>query len=161
MAWELTPVDLTFLEQAHHRWTSTAHIAAPIGRVFAAISQDPAGWGAWFPGFSETGRYLDTPPHEVGSTREVSMLGVRYRETVLAWDEPGRWAFRVDRASLPVARALAEDYRLEPNGAGTRLHWTFAIEPRGVLRAATGGMGPALARICTQAATNLSRRLTV
>ncbi|MGH9059586.1 MAG: SRPBCC family protein [Acidimicrobiales bacterium] len=161
MAWDLRLVDLDFFGQASHSWTSTGLVSAPIERVFAAISEDPAGWGTWFPGFSSTGRYLDAPPHGVGSTREVSMGGIRYRETVLAWDQPTRWAFRVDRAGLPLVSALCEDYQLEPVGSGTRLSWTLATEPRAALRPLAAGMGPVLARLCARAAANLSRRLAV
>lgn len=86
-------------------------------------------------------------------------MGVRYVETILACDLPKRWAFRVDEASLPMGRALAEDYHLEGEGANTTLTWVFAIEPRGWLRPFLPAMGPFLQRLINRASTNLGRRL--
>jgi hypothetical protein len=104
-------------------------VDAPRGPVFAAVAADPAGWGRWFPGFSHDGHWDTPPPYGVGSVRSVRSLGVRFTETVLAWDENERWAFRVDTASLPVAKAFAEDYHFSDDGAGTMLSWTVAMMP--------------------------------
>ena len=56
--------------------------------------------------------------------------GVKYRETILAWDEPRRWAYRVDETSAPIFAALLEDWVMEPAAKETTtLVWTFAFEP--------------------------------
>jgi hypothetical protein len=155
----LRPVDLDFLETAPYRHVVTEIVRRPADAVFAAISQDPAGWGAWYPGFSHRGRYLTPPPHGVGAVREVTMLGVRFREQVLAWDAPLRWAFFVDQASAPFATAFAEDYRVTAEGADTAVQWTLAIDPRGLVRRATPLMGAVLPRLFRRAMANLERRL--
>ena len=59
------------------------------------------------------GAYVTDPPHRVGSIREVHMSGTTFRETILAWDEPSRWAYRVDESSAPAGHALVEDWVLE------------------------------------------------
>jgi hypothetical protein len=96
--------------------------------VFAAISADPSTWG-WFPGVDE-GSYEGDGAPGVGTRRWVHVGGVKYRETMLAWDEPRRWTYRVDETSAPVFAALLEDWVMEPaDGDTTTLRWTFAFDP--------------------------------
>ena len=128
MPTSLRAVDLDFLETARHRVTVTEVLPAPPEAVFAALAEDPAGWGAWFPGFSDAGRYVTPGPHGVGSQREVFARGSRFLETILVWEPGRRWAFRVDEAGLPAVRALAEDFTLTPEGSGTRVDYTMAQE---------------------------------
>jgi hypothetical protein len=62
-----------------------------------------------------------------------------YRETILVWDAPSRWAYRVDETSDAVFDALLEDWVVEASGDGSRLHWTFACAPRAELAAVLAG----------------------
>ena len=125
----LREVGLEFLDDAPTLIKLSAPLAASPTEVFAAVSGDPESWGRWFPGFRE-GSYLSPPPHGVGSRRRLRVRGAgTYVETILAWDEPYRWAFRVDECSAPLWRALAEEWRVEAAPAGSVLHWTFAAEP--------------------------------
>ena len=124
----LRPVGLEFLETASHTFEYDALLAAPPATVFAAISADPSSWG-WFPGI-EAGAYEGDDPPAVGTRRWVRIGGVKYRETILAWDEPHRWTYRVDETSSPVFAALLEDWVIDPAGdGGSTLRWTFAFEP--------------------------------
>ena len=159
MAWDLHAVGLDFFDSAPIRHVTTEPIDRPAEAVFSAISEDPAGWGAWFPGFSHQGRYLTPAPHGVGAVREVAMLGVRYREEVLAWERPRRWAFCVTRSSLPFARAFAEDYQVADTGAGTTVQWTLAMDPTVVMRLADPLSAELIPRLFRRAMRNLSRRL--
>jgi len=159
MPWDLQPVGLEFFETAPFRHVATEVVHRPPAAIFAAIAEDPAGWGAWYPGFSHQGRYLTPPPHGVGAVREVVMLGVRFREQVLAWETPDRWAFCVDQAALPFANAFAEDYRVTPQGDRAVVEWTLAIDPRGPLRLATPLTAEVLPHLFRRAMSNLSRRL--
>ncbi len=124
---QLQPVGLGFLDTAPVRFDFEAELPAPLPDVFAAISADPSTW-TWFPGLSE-GRYESATPHGVGTTRAVVMDGTTYRETILAWDAPTRWAYRVDESSEPTFNALAEDWVIEAHERGSILRWTFAVEP--------------------------------
>ncbi len=127
-AHQLTPVGLDFLETAPHRFEYSEPLAAPPAAVFAAISADPSTW-SWFPGIEE-GAYEGDEPAGVGTRRWVRIGGTKYRETVLAWDAPQRWAYRVDETSSPLLTALLEDWVMEPAaGDSTTLRWTFAFEP--------------------------------
>jgi hypothetical protein len=123
----LQAVDLDFLADAPHRFEYAEPVGAPPPAVFAAISADPSTW-SWFPGIDE-GSY-EGEPAGVGTRRWVRIGGVKYRETILAWDEPRRWAYRVDETSAPLFAALAEDWVVEPAAGGTStLRWTFAFDP--------------------------------
>jgi Polyketide cyclase / dehydrase and lipid transport len=125
---QLEPVGLDFLETAPHRFDYRASLAAPCAAVFAAISADPSTWG-WFPGI-EAGGYEGDQPAGVGTRRWVRIGGVKYRETMLAWDAPKRWTYRVDETSGPVFKALLEDWVMTPAaGDSTTLGWTFAFDP--------------------------------
>ena len=159
MAWDMRPVDLEFFDTAPYRFVATEIVHQPGDRIFAAIADDPAGWGTWFPGFSRAGRYVTPPPHGVGSTREVAMGGVRYIETVIAWEPPFRWAFFVARAGLPLAHALAEDYRVAPLGDHSVVQATLAVEPRAAARPLMALAHPVAPLVFRRAFTNLGKRL--
>lgn len=165
MPWHMRPVGTDFFDTAPYRFTATEAVGHPAEQVFEAISADPAGWGDWCPGFSHGGRWLTPPPHGPGSRRLVRMAGIAYEERILVWEPPGRWAFRVERAGAPLAYALAEDYRVTPAGtARAEVRWTFALDPRGLLRRGPARLGsgrfdPVLAAVFRRAMSNLGAAL--
>jgi hypothetical protein len=145
----LQPVGLDFFERAPHRFEFVEPVPAPPAVVFAAISADPATW-TWFPGLDE-GRYESAPPHGVGAIRYVRMGEWLYRETLLAFDPPTRWAYRVDETTSPLFSALAEDWRVEADGDTARVRWTFAFDapdcPPGMSEIVGGVFGAAMAAL--------------
>jgi uncharacterized protein YndB with AHSA1/START domain len=155
---DLQPVELDFFDSAPYRYVTAEAVHWPAETIFAALV-DPAGWGHWFPGFSRSGRYVTPDPHGVGTVREVSMAGLRYTSTILAWDPPGRWAFRLSTSTIPFAFALAEEYLVTPHPHHSVVQWTFAIDPRPVMRPAMPLVHVALPRIFRRAMTNLSIHL--
>lgn len=159
MRWDLRAVGPDFYDTARCQYRHTARLLQPPERVFDAIAGDPAGWGHWFPGFDHSGRWLSAPPHGAGSRRAVRMAGIAYEETVLVWDPPRRFAFRLDRAGAPIAYALAEDYRIAGDPAGSTLEWTFALEPRPAMRPAMRLAPSLLGPILRRAAAHLDRYL--
>jgi hypothetical protein len=122
----MRPVELEFLASAPIRLEFVEPVHASADAVFAAISADPSTW-SWFPGL-DVGRYESAPPHGVGAVRYVRMGEWEYRETLLAWDPPHRWAYRVDESTGPAFAALAEDWVIEPDGDDARVRWTFAVD---------------------------------
>jgi hypothetical protein len=147
----LQPVELSFFADAPNKVTTHTFVAAARSDVFAAISGDPAGWGDWFPGFDHGGRWESPAPHGVGSVRLVRAFRTDYRETMLAWDDGERWAFRVDSSGSRLFTAFAEDYRLADAADGTLLSWTVAFR---------GGPGMRLAAPVTPSIFGLvARRL--
>ncbi len=124
---QLRPVGLEFLEEAPTRLEFEAEVRAPAPVVFGAISADPSTW-TWFPGISE-GSYTSAAPHGEGSIRQVRMGDSSYRETILAWEEPWRWAYRVDETTDDLAAAMAEDWVVEERDETVVVHWTLAVDP--------------------------------
>jgi uncharacterized protein YndB with AHSA1/START domain len=128
MAKTFRTVGLDFLDSAPKRTVVRVHFGHSPSAVFAALADAP-GWGRWFPGFSAKSHYLTPAPYGVGSRREMIVFGRPVTETILAWDEPSRWAFAIEAVTMPGVRALAEDYRIAAEtGGGSTLTWTLAFD---------------------------------
>jgi carbon monoxide dehydrogenase subunit G len=155
----LRTVGPDFFEAAPYRTTRTAAVAAPPAAVFAALADDPAGWGEWFPGFTRTGSYLSAPFHGEGAERVMRLGGVGLVETVILREEPTRWAFRVSQGNLPLVRAMAEDYRLAETPSGTALTWTLALDVAGPALPTGTVVGAVAGSLVGVAARRLERRL--
>jgi carbon monoxide dehydrogenase subunit G len=151
--------ELDFVERAPRKWVFEEEVAAPQHVVFDAISADPSTWEGWFPGLS-SGGYGGDGPHGVGSKRWVKMSGVTYRETILAWDAPSRWAYRVDESTAPIAHALVEDWQVEPRGDDRSIvRWTFAIDAKPLFKVGAPAAGTVMGRLFKKAMANLSEEL--
>jgi hypothetical protein len=149
-------VDLDFVNTAPNRIGAAVKVGRPPGEVFAAFAHDPANWGEFFPGFDRTGTYHTPEPHGVGSRCTKRVAGIKVEETVLAWDEGSRFAFRVDSTAAPAFHGWVEDYRYEPDGSGgTLLRVAIGSRPRLAFRLATPVLPRALTLVLTRAAHNL------
>lgn len=128
MTSQLRAVDLDYLHAPDRCYQYAEPVGASAAEVFAAISADPSTW-SWFPGL-DVGSYEGPDAPGIGTRRWVTMADVTYRETVLAWDEPRRWAYRVDECSIPLFAVLLEDWIIESvSERESIVHWTFAFEP--------------------------------
>jgi hypothetical protein len=160
MNFDLRPEDLTFLDRAPETYVFDAVIEAPRHEVFAAISADPSTW-RWFPGLSNAG-YRSAAPHGVGSKREVHMSGTAYHETMIGWEEPSLWAYRVDASSAPLAHALVERWEMLEHGRDgdhTLVRWTFAIEPKALFKAGKLAASTVMGTLFRKAMSNLNEQL--
>jgi hypothetical protein len=158
---QLRQVQPGFFTDAPVRATAGALVDAPVGEVFKLVAADPSAWAQWCLGFSAASRWTSPPPYGLGSNRTMRAFGATFEETIIAWEENRRFAFRVDTTGVPSVRAFAEDWRFEPAGAGqTRIDWTMAADagaPKAWLRAClTVGMrlllrvgGRRMARLAT------------
>jgi len=128
-AWhDLRKVGLEFIDEAPQSYRLVAHVTFPADEVWRALA-DAEGWSSWFPGV-EWARYADTTQEPgVGSVRQSQVGGVRYDETMLIWDEPCRWGYRIDRTTAPIARAQVEVTELESDSQGTQVIWRLATDP--------------------------------
>lgn len=140
-------------------WTFDAVVDAPQAAVFNALSADPSTW-TWFPGFS-AGAYEGDAPHGVGTKRWIRLSRTTYRETIVAWERPTRWAYRVDKSTVPLAHSLIEEWRVHPTNHDTqsRVTWIFTIQPRPLFRAFAPIAPPVMRALFRRAMGNLSRHL--
>lgn len=152
------PVDMDFVARAPTVHVATVTVKAKRADVFRAFA-DPSTWKAWWPDL-ESASYGDSkPPFGVGTFRESRVAGQRYEETMLAWEEGVRWAYRIDRATLPVASAQIEATEFADFEGGTRITWTIAMEPRLMMRV-LGPFFPGIMRkMLRRAARNLDAYL--
>lgn len=107
------------------RIEKTIDLSAPVERVWRAIT-DHEEFGAWF-------RVKLDGPFVLGevTTGRITYPGVEHmlwRSTVVAMDAPRLFAFTWPHAEDPSVAASFDgapvtrvEFRLEPNGAGTRL----------------------------------------
>ena len=157
MWFDLRPVELDFLDNAPRTYVVECDVALPRSEVWKAVI-DPPTWHEWFPGV-RSASYLGDPPYGVGTVRVADVAGYRMEETMLAWDEERRWAYRIDRATVPLAKAQVESTELEDSGTGTRVRWTLATHP-GILLRVTGPFFQGIVqRLLERALRNLERRL--
>ena len=134
-------------------------IDAPAERVYDLVTDLPR-MGEWSPE-NTGGKWLDGATGGLGHEREVALRALgRFRERFIAWEPPHRFAFTIIATTSPMIHQLGEDYRLEPEGAGTQLRWTMGSSPRGVGKLATPLLRPLLRSILGRAARNLDRQLT-
>jgi hypothetical protein len=125
---KLEPADQDFLTTAPSRYSETFAIARPAKEIWRRLtSEKPLDWCRILSIHWTSGR-----PFGVGTTRQAKVLGgaMKLQEHFFIWEEGRRYAFYATEANLPVFRRLAEDYIVEPDGAGRcRFTWTFAVEP--------------------------------
>ncbi|MBX7430828.1 SRPBCC family protein [Mycobacterium sp. Y57] len=123
----LEPADAGFFDTAPHVFRYQKHFDAPPERVWESLQSDESlsAWGATVGSLTWT----SPRPFGVGTTREVGTGPARVHERFYRWDEGSGYAFYVYEANVPLFRRFAEDYRVEPDGAGTRFTWAVAIEP--------------------------------
>jgi uncharacterized protein YndB with AHSA1/START domain len=154
MARRLRQVGPDFVETAPLRLVFARGVAAPPEAVFRALAEDVPGWSEWFSAVT-----LARPTQD-GAGREVRLRGgTRFEETVLVAEAPEVYAYRVDVTNAPGARALVEEWRLTPDGTGTRVQWTFAADGSAPFRFALKLGRAGLGRAFRDAVTALDRRL--
>jgi len=147
-------VDLDFLGNAPRIWAVERTVAAPRTAVWNAFS-DPTTWGHWWPGVASAS-YGDSPkPYGIGTFREATVGGQRYEEYIVAWDAGRRFAYYIDRATVPIAKTQLECTELFDDAAGTRVRWTIACEPRLMLRAVSPFFRGIMDRMLGRALANL------
>lgn len=124
--------DLGFVDRAPVVVRAEVTLPASPAAVWPAFA-DARAWMDWFTGMRDA-HYTSPAPYGVGSTRSVRVMGLAADETILAFDPGQCFAFRVDSANAPGLNALVEVVTFEPVGAGTRVLYRQALEPRGWLR---------------------------
>lgn len=135
---DLDPVEDEFFDMAPLTLREEFEIPLRADRVWGDLTcKGPLAWCRVLRGVTWT----SPRPFGVGATRTARAVGgLVIRERFFCWEEGRRHAFFVEQANAPLFRRFAEDYRVEPAGAGAcRFTWTIAIEPRPVARPAVYG----------------------
>ena len=153
------PIDLDFLNTAPLCLSFAGTLRAAPAAVFNAIAHDVATMPRWY-GAVAKAEYGGTAPYGVGTKRRVKLVGgVAFHEEVLAWDAPHRYAYRIERTTVPGIRAMAEEWVVLETPAGTRVVWTMAIEAAPPMAAVLRGSAPGVALATRQALKRLDRML--
>jgi hypothetical protein len=107
----------------------TVELDASPAQVWEALGSDEM-W-SWFPPLDRL-RWLSGRPLGEGAVRTIRVARLfTLEEHFYRWEDGRRATFHVVGVTRPVLRALAEDFVLEPTaGGGTRLTWTFALDPK-------------------------------
>ena len=141
MTWyPLQPADASFFDTAPVVERFPVRLAVPPARVWESLASDGslADWPLGLRRLSWT----SPRPFGVGTTREVvlPLAAMTLREEFFRWEDGARYSFHVRAATRRLFTRFAEDYTVEPDGAGTLFTWTIALEPApgwaGVLRRA-------------------------
>lgn len=126
---QMRPVGLEFLAEAPMRVEVEVGSSLPLASVWQAFV-DPTSWPDWFPGVEEAAYPMQEPPYGVGTIRTARVSGQLFEETLLAWDEPTRWTYRIDRCTAKLASAQVESTELsEARNGGTIVRWILASDP--------------------------------
>jgi uncharacterized protein YndB with AHSA1/START domain len=105
-------------------------IAASPERVFDWLA-DPANLTA-APLFLKAGWAKGSSGPGVGALREVTGVGMRFREEITAYDAPRSYSYLVVR-SFPASKHEGGTLTLTPSGDSTRVDWvsTYTVPVRG------------------------------
>ena len=132
MPWKCRAEGLDFVDRAPFEFLTEADLPAPPKRVFAVLT-DIASWPRWFDDMRDA-KWTSPQQGGLGATRWMKLGAITVDETILAWDPGRRFAFRIDTATLPLLRAMVEDYALTPTQNGTHLRWRVAYDPKPLAR---------------------------
>jgi hypothetical protein len=153
------PVDLDFLDSAPLRLTFAGTLTAPPATVFDAIAREVTTLPRWY-GAVASAEYAGDAPYGVGTKRRVKLLGgVSFHEELIAWDDPNRYAYRMERTTIPGIRAMAERWSVLDTPAGTRVAWTVAVDAALPTAAAIRASAPGIAIATRRALGRLDRML--
>lgn len=167
---ELRPVEVDFFQTAPLRVVSAATLSATPAAVFEALVDRAAEMPRWFSAVRSVeyggGAYGSSGPGSgpgsvpVGTRRRVRLIDrSTFHETVLAVDAPHRFAYRIDRTTVPGLRAMAEEWTVVSTDAGTRVAWTVAVDGPAITRAGLWATAPGLRAATRRALAKLDREL--
>lgn len=140
----LQPADAAFFDCAPHVFRYERHYDATVEQVWESLQSDES-MSAWGDSMGSL-TWTSPRPFGIGTTRQVGVGPAQVRERFFRWEEGSGHAFYVYEANIPMFRRFAEDYRVEPDGDGTRFTWWVAIEPVAVLRLPFKLLAPILKR---------------
>ncbi|MGW3634621.1 SRPBCC family protein [Streptomyces sp. NPDC005122] len=158
---KLRSISLDGLDKEPIRFNYSRLVPAAPEDLFRALADDVERWPEWFPLVTDVS-YLSARPYSRDSSRSLSMkTGRNFTSTVIVFDRPHRYAYRIDTCNVPLMRAGIEEWTLTPNAKGTVVRWRFSIDlagPAGLLLRYLPGL---LTPLIAQAVCNLGRHAAV
>jgi uncharacterized protein YndB with AHSA1/START domain len=159
MANLLRPVTAGFVEDAPTRLVFENTLRAEPESIFRELTEDAATVPLWFKPV-RSAAYTGPPPYGPGAGRAVTLRGgVHFVESVVVWEEPRRFVYRVEQTNAPGVHAWIEEWLLEPApGGGTLLRFTMAFDAAPIVSAVMRLARPGVARSVRVAAARLDTR---
>ena len=159
MGVRLSPVTTEFLQSAPLRIVVTQRLGASREALFRALTDDASTWPQWWREITRAS-YTGPGPYNVGAGRSVSLRGgVRFVESVLVWDEPERFVYRIEETNVPGAHAWMEEWLLtDDQASGTTVRFTIAIEGHAALELPLQAVRPMVMRSIRKAMRRLDAR---
>lgn len=157
---ELRPVDEDFHRTAPLRVVCAATLRAAPELVFDALVDGAADMPRWFSAVRSVEYGAGFPPVGAGTRRRIRLVGrTAFHETVLAVEAPSRFAYRIDRTTVPGLSAMAEEWTMLATEAGTRVAWTIALDGPLATRLGVRALGPGMQAATRRALAKLDRQL--
>lgn len=128
------PVSLEDFDKLEQSFRFEVTLDATPERVFE-VFEDPDSWPVWA-GAIKTVTWTSAKPFEVGTTRDVEIMGgLIAHEVFFAWEPPHRMGFTFAGTNKPAVTSLGEHYELQPlSGGRSRLVWRVAYDSRSFMR---------------------------
>jgi len=123
------PVGLDFIERAAVVAVVDVHVDASPAQVWRVLNETER-WTEWFEGMKEC-RVTSASWDGVGSTRYVKVGPLGVDERIVVWEPDTKWGFTVEKLSVTgwIAKRMLEVVDIEPDGTGSKLTYTGALDP--------------------------------
>lgn len=159
MANLLRPVTAGFLEDAPTRLVFDCALRSEPAAVFRELTEDASTLPLWFRPV-RSAAYTGPPPYGPGAGRAVTLRGgIHFVESVLVWEEPSRFVYRIEQTNAPGVHAWLEEWLLTPGpSGGTLLRFTMAVDAVAAVDVALRLARPGVARSVRIAAGKLDAR---
>lgn len=154
---ECRPLTLADFDRLTDSFRFETELDATPEQVFA-VFEDPASWPVWVDAITNV-TWTSPKPFEVGTTRDVSIIGgLKVHERFFIWEPNRRMAFYLEGTNKPAVAALGEYYELQPLGEGrTRFVWRIAYEPKSMMRFLSPVLRPLVRLMCGRIVSGLER----
>jgi len=130
MWFQLDRSDLSFVVDAPWRFDVVAAVRASPEEAFDAFAE-PAQMERFIVGYRRCAWH---EPPGLGARRQLELVGLSFRERIVAFEPGARFAFAIDEMTAPLASKMLEDIQFDPMADGrTRVVWSVCYAPRAAL----------------------------
>lgn len=118
-----------FVDKATVRTTVEVNVSASPAQVWQVLNETER-WPEWFDGM-KTARVTSAEWNGIGSSRYVKVGPLGVDEEIVAWEPEKLWGFCATQLNLTgwIAKRMVEVVEIHPDGSGSRLVYTGALDP--------------------------------